>query len=53
MTWCKMFVMFLHVVWYLEPLTNVEYAAFQFNGHLFMLHKTCATTGVVFMVTKR
>ncbi len=40
------------MVQYLEPQTNVESATFQFNGHLFMLHKTCATTCVVFMVIK-
>ncbi len=36
----------------MEPQTNVEYAAFQFNGHLLMLHKICVTTCVMFMVTK-
>jgi hypothetical protein len=40
------------MVWYLEPQTDVEYVAFQFNGHLLMLHKTCAIMGVVFMVIK-
>jgi hypothetical protein len=40
------------MVWYLEPLTNVEYVAFQFNGCLFVLHMTCATIGVVSMATK-
>jgi hypothetical protein len=42
----------LHMVWYLESQTNVEYVANQFHGHLLMLHKTYAITGVVFMVIK-
>ncbi len=53
MTWCTMCDV-LHMVWYLEPHTIVEYATFQFNGQiLFMLHKTCPTIGVMSMVTRR
>jgi hypothetical protein len=52
MTWCTMCDV-LHMVWYLEPHTIVEYVTFQFHGQiLFMLHKTCPTTGVMSMVTK-
>jgi hypothetical protein len=52
MTWCTMCDV-LHMVWYLEPHTIVEYVTFQFNGQiLFMLHKTCPTTGVMSMVTR-
>jgi hypothetical protein len=42
----------LHMVWYLEPQTQIEYATFWFNYHLFMLHKTCHVTRLVSMVSR-
>jgi hypothetical protein len=40
------------MVWYLEPHTIVEYATFQFNNLLFMLHKGCPIINVMSMVIK-
>jgi hypothetical protein len=42
----------LHMVWYLEPQTQIEYTSFRFNHHLFMLHNTCHVTRLLSMVSR-
>jgi hypothetical protein len=42
----------LHMVWRLEPESQVQYATFNFHTRLYMLHETNSTIGVMYMVTK-
>jgi len=42
----------LPIVWYPEPITQMDYVAFCFKEQFYMLHKTNKCTKVVSMVTK-
>ncbi len=42
----------LPIVWYLEPITQMDYAAICFMEQFYMLHKTNKCAKVVSMVTK-
>ncbi len=42
----------LHMVWWLELKSEVQYVTFNFHTRLYVLHKTNSTTSVMSMVNK-